>query len=84
MFALTRSCMEEQRFKHHTKGLLTVVLTVCTKHPIESVKSYGLNSYNVPYFMKTFYAETLSDNQWTGTTNRNRIWFENVLPIWMQ
>ena len=38
----------------------------------------------IPYFIKKTYAETLSDKQWTETTNRNRILFENVLSTRMQ
>ena len=55
-----------------------MAFTVCTENPIENVKSYGLN------FIKILYAEKLSDKQWKETTNRNRIWLENVLPTWMQ
>ena len=41
-------------------------------------------SLPVPYFIEITYAETLSEKQLTGTTNRNRIWLEYVLQTWMQ
>ena len=53
-----------------------MAFSVCTENPIENVKSYGLKRY----LIKLLYAETLSDKQWTGSTNRNRISLENVPP----
>ena len=54
-----------------------MAFSVCTENPREC---QVICIERLPYFIKITYAETLSDKSLTGTTNRNRIWLENVLP----
>ena len=78
------------------KWILHLRTTLQTSHlrPFNnSIYSLNRNSYSeckgklieqLPDFIKITYAETLSDKQWTGTTNRNRILLENVPLTRMQ